>query len=155
MKKYVLLAAFFLFLFLLSPAISAAESEIEIEGVPIFSGRYGVFAKESTKPQYAITLVYGCGSFKHWAWSLVFWDLNHPYDNTPLLSSACSVICSKEDYEKLKVGDYVDCDGTYILPPNNFQAGEVKLKRIRKNCGPMIYDPDGLILWLYRDLPEE
>ena len=153
MKKYALPITFFLFLFSFSLAVHAAESETEIEGTDAFSGSYGVFAKENTKSQYIITLVYGSGSLKHWAWSLVFWDLKHPYDKIPILSPAFSVTCSKEDYEKLEVGDYVRCDGIYVLPPNNFRAGEGRLKRIRKNCGPMIYDPDGLILWLYRDLP--
>ena len=65
MKKYALPITFFLFLFSFSLAVHAAESETEIEGTDAFSGSYGVFAKENTKSQYIITLVYGSGSLKH------------------------------------------------------------------------------------------
>lgn len=153
MKKYALPITFFLFLFSFSLAVYAAESETEIEGSNIFLGDHGVFAKECKDSQYIVTLA-RCGCLCNWTSSLLFWPPSQN-DGLNLYIAKFSVTCSKEDYEKLEMGDYVDCAGFYDFPPDDFKAGIGELTEIRKNCGPMVYDPDGLILWLYRDLPEE
>lgn len=60
------------------------------------------------------------------------------------------VVCSKEDYDSVQVGDYIGVDGTY-----DDQTPENGMVAVTRQKGPMFNYADGLILWLYRDLPEE
>ncbi len=58
--------------------------------------------------------------------------------------------CTKSVYNLVEVGDYAD-----LTHSNNGCGDSGSITSVVKNRGPMIYHPDGLILWLYRDLPEE
>lgn len=118
-------------------------------------GEYGIIRKDDTGSTYSLTVINGNG-FAAWASKLLFWppptqELKKLREKYPFYTEKLIFTCSEKDYETVQVGELIDIQGT-LDEPYITQHKTGQLKHINRNLGPMIYHPDGLITWLYRDL---
>ena len=133
-----------LFVCAMFSATSTASWDTSMEGGGVIGpgesyGYHGVLNKECTDSAYYITVTKG-QSLKAWAESLVFWPsfgtgfntLNYRYE------------CSQEQFDSVETGDWIDCTAAM---DKNSPSG--KLLKIDDNKGPMLYNAEGLLCYLY------
>ena len=142
----------------LSPSSMASSQLRDESSGGAFGGSFGVVCKEQIGSEYQLTLVYSNGLLA-WAYQVFFCPPPTPlqkelWNEFPFYTAKIIAECSKKDFDSVKIGDWIDADGI-LHEPYITKHKTGKLERLSKNYGPMIYQPDGLILWLYRDLPEE
>ncbi len=171
----LLFGAFLLFMIHYSTQYAAEHEEVE-HLHSFYGGRFALIKKECTESVgsdtvYKLHLIGRLGAsnyFTLWAEYLNFvpslkyiQDCKNPFAARWYKMNESSldfsfyhqqylVVCSKEDYDSVQVGDYIGVEGTY-----DDQTPENGMVVLTRQKGPLFNHPDGLILWLYRSKKPE